>query len=139
MASSSIMIVVPAPERAAYGAPRAAETRTRHDDLKTAAANAVRPSSDRPGETAASSRKATGHPFETGDGSPRIVLAEPKSTLPFLAQVLAQQGSADSHGADVDSPDAPPSVRITALRAYGAARESTVEFLSPTPFYDVRI
>lgn len=58
--------------------------------------------------------------------------------IPFLVQRLAQEGTAPFEGSG-DEEVALPSVRSTAAAAYGAALDSTVEYLSPTPLFDLRV
>jgi hypothetical protein len=53
--------------------------------------------------------------------------------------MIAQQADAGTGDPGDDIGDAAPSVRMSALRAYSVARDSTVEYLSPTPFYDLRV
>jgi hypothetical protein len=66
----------------------------------------------------------------------RVVHPEPHGTIPFLAQQIAQASSSPER--DNES-EAMPSIRVTARQAYMAARDSTVQFLSPTPLFDLRV
>lgn len=63
---------------------------------------------------------------------------ESGDAIPFVVQRLAQEGAV-SFEAVGDEETALPSVRSAALEAYGAARDSTVEYLSPTPLFDLRV
>jgi len=121
---ASTTIIIPAPERAAR-----IENRAR-TDLRTASVTPLRAAEPRDG--------SSGSARSGYDASrlPRTLFGEPGGALPFLAQQLAQDDSAS--GASTDGGNV-PAVRFSALRAYGAARESTIEYLSPTPLYDFRV
>lgn len=127
---ASTMIIVPGPERAAYGSPRA-DSRAR-DDLRASAISGVR---------AFDARDADPDPSPASHGYdaerlPRMTYGESRGPLPFLAQQLAQESSATPPAGESDIA---PALRFSALSAYGTASESTVEFLSPTPLYDFRV
>jgi hypothetical protein len=125
---ASTTIIVPGPERAVHISALRTDGRAR-DDVRTAAISGARP------ETRGDDGRASSRQFDLAR-LPRIAFGEPSGALPFLAQQLAQE-----------EPDAPPSseagiapaLRLSALRAYGTASESTIEFLSPTPLYDFRV
>jgi hypothetical protein len=133
LAAANALIVIPVPGREAYvGGAHAARAR---DDLRAPAVDAVRSAEGRE----ASARPAAGAaerraepPRETWT---RVVHPEPQGAIPFLAQQLSQTSSPTY---DEDN-EAPPSIRVAARHAYLAARDSTVEFLSPTPLFDLRV
>ena len=126
---ASTTIIVPGPERAAHVSAPRADGRAR-DDLRTAGINASRTPGSRGGQTDASNSA-----YDVGR-LPRMVFGEPRGGLPFLAQQLAQDDSAAPQSTDSA---AAPALRFAALRAYSAASESTIEFLSPTQHYDLRV
>jgi hypothetical protein len=115
-------LIVPGPERAAaYGS-------TRPDArVRTSAVGATR-TLPRDADTDAGSSG-----YDASRLS-RTTFGEPQRGLPFLAQQLAQTDAPSSTESDVA-----PALRLSALRAYGVAHESTIEFLSPTQHYDVRV
>jgi hypothetical protein len=126
---------VAAPQRAAHVPSPRVDGRVR-DDLRSAPANALRSSfADASDQRSADSR--VGHASFDLTRIPRTSFGEPSGTLPFLAQQLAQEDTATAApGSDTS---VATSVRMSALRAYGAANDSNIEFLSPMPLYDVRV
>lgn len=134
LATANALIVIPVPGRDAHtGVAHLARAR---DDLRASAVDAVR-LTDARSETAREAARPDDRqqqpPRETWT---RVVHPEPRGAIPFLAQQLAQASSPPQHD---DESEAVPSVRIAARQAYLAARDSTVEFLSPTPFFDLRV
>jgi hypothetical protein len=124
----STTIIIPAPDRAAFGSSRA-DTRARND-LRTASVTPLRAPDTRDGKSGST---------RSGYDASRLsqtLFGEPRGTLPFLAQQLAQDDPAPEASADEE---VVPAVRFSALRAYSTARDSTIEYLSPTPRYDFRI
>jgi hypothetical protein len=125
---ASTTIIIPAPERAAYGSTRA-DSRARND-LRTTPVTPLRAPDARDGNSGSTrSGYDASRPSQT-------LFGEPRGTLPFLAQQLAQDDSTPEASADGE---VVPAVRFSALRAYSTARESTIEYLSPTPLYDFRV
>jgi hypothetical protein len=133
LAAANALIVIPVPGRDAHtGVAHVAHAR---DDLRAPAINAVRLADgqwEAAREAGLSGERQQQPPRETWI---HIVHPEPQGAVPFLAQQIAQ-GSAPESG---DEGEAVPSVRIAARQAYLTARDSTVEFLSPTPFFDLRV
>jgi len=125
---ASTTIIIPAPECAAYGSARI-DSRARND-LRTASVTPLRAPDARDGNS--------GSTRFSYDASrlPQTLFGEPRGTLPFLAQQLAQGDSAPEASPDGD---VVPAVRFSALRAYSTAHESTIEYLSPTSRYDFRV
>lgn len=124
----STSIVIPVPGREAYAA-------SARDDLRARAIDAVRRADTESAgarEAASWSDRRQQPPRETWTS---VVHAEPRGAIPFLVQQLAQ---ADAPEQETDS-EAVPSARIAARQAYLTARDSTVEFLSPTPYLDIRV
>lgn len=132
MATANAVIVLPGREIYAGNANGVARVR---DDLRARAIDAVHL---RDAGTAVAYETASANGYN--QQPPRdvwtyTVRAEPRDATPFLAQQLAQAATAP----ESDASEAPPSVRIAARNAYLAARDSTVEFLSPTPLFDLRV
>jgi hypothetical protein len=129
--ASTTAIIIPAPERVAHTSPRA-DDRAR-DDVRVF--GAARPSSGATAGGRPSDTQASHLSFDLSR-LPRTTFGEPRGSLAFLAQQLAQNDPA------TETPkvtDVAPALRASALRAYGATNDSNIEFLSPTPFYDVRV
>jgi hypothetical protein len=122
------------PGREVYTAGATGVARVR-DDLRARAIDAVHIRDARTG-FADDATSASGYDQQPArDVWTYTVRTEPRNAAPFIAQQLAQAAASP---ADPDS-EAPPSVRIAARDAYLAARDSTVEFLSPTPLFDLRV
>lgn len=131
MATANALIVSPGREAYTAGASGLARVR---DDLSARAVDAVYVRDARTAlayETSTSGYDQRPH----RDAWSYTVRAEPRDATPFLAQQLAQAAASPD---DAES-EAPPSVRIAAHNAYLAARDSTVEFLSPTPLLDLSV
>jgi hypothetical protein len=132
VATANAVIVVPGREPYAGSASGVARL---HDDLRARAIDAVHLADARASvayETASAGGYSRQQPRDVWTYTVR---AEPRDTTPFLAQQLAQAATEP----ESDASEAPPSVRIAARNAYLAARDSTVEFLSPTPLFDLRV
>jgi len=134
LAAANALIVIPVPGRDAYAG--TAQVARARDDLRAPAVDAIRLADAQSGSTreaAPWSERQQQPPRETWT---YVVHGEPRAATPFLAQQLAQ---AESPQGQDDESEAMPSVRMAARQAYLAARDSTVEFLSPTPFFDLRV
>lgn len=141
LATTSAIIVVPTIGRDTYtgtasaGAASAAVSSHAREDFRAAAVDSVRLTDNN--TSAARQTRATpdsGQKPQPDSWSP-TAYSEPQKTIPFLAQLLGQQSTVAED--DGDGEPMPPSVRLTARQAYMTARESTVQFLSPTPLYDL--
>ena len=141
MATTSPIIVVPTIGRDTYtgtassGSASAAVSSQARADFRAAAVDSVRLADNN--TSATHQTRATpdsGQQSQPDSWSP-LVYSEPQKTIPFLAQLLSQQGNVTEE--EADSEPMPPSVRFTAQQAYTAARDSTVQFLSPSPLYDL--
>ena len=103
------------------------------DDMRAAAVDAVR-FADAQSRVAQTSKQSNTNwdDSDTVDAQPwnEVVSSRPQQTLPFMAQLLAQQNTSEEATA------LPPSVRFTAQQAYISSRDSTVQYLSPSPLYD---
>lgn len=134
MATANALIVIPSSGRDAYaGAVPAARAR---DDVRAPSVDAISLADSRSGyarQTAQSDDRWQQPPREART---RVVHPEPQGTIPFLAQQISQASSSPEHD---DGSEAMPSVRVAARQAYMTARESTVQFLSPTPLFDLRV
>jgi hypothetical protein len=132
LATANALIISPGREVYTAGATGVARVR---DDLRARAIDAVHVRDTRTA-LAYDATPAGGYDQRPArDVWTYTVRAEPRDAAPFLAQQLAQAAAAP---VDNES-EAPPSVRIAARNAYLAARDSTVEFLSPTPLFDLRV
>jgi hypothetical protein len=139
LATTSPIIIVPTVGRDTYtgtanaNAANAAVAHAR-EDFRAAAVDSVRLADNN--TSAARQTRATpgsGQQPQPDSWSP-LVYAGPQKTIPFLAQLLSQQ---DTVAEDEGEAGPMPSVRFTAQQAYTAARDSTVQFLSPSPLYDL--
>lgn len=138
--STTAAIPVPLSVREVYAsaAPSALGAACATDaQLSTKPVEGIRPAGQRAGAMESVPRRA-------GDSRPRAesdgAFSGPKSSdvVPFLVQRLAQEGGS-SFEDDGEEDAALPSVRFAAAAAYGAARDSTVEYLSPTPLFDLQV
>lgn len=131
-------IIVPATGRDLYAATQTVAVAGRaRDDLRTSAIDSVR-FVDAQSDTAQSSAQAGDHWQQSTANTAtwtQVVSARPQQTLPFLTQLLAQQDTSEEAGNEASQPL--PSVRFTARQAYLASRDSTIQYLSPTPLYDL--
>lgn len=133
MSTASAAIVIPVPGRDAYtGGAHAGRTR---DSLRAPSIDAIGLGNARAGAArqSAPSNDRRQQPREIRTG---VVHSQPQGAIPFLAQQLAQSVSSQEQD---DRSEAMPSVRIAARQAYATARDSTVEFLSPTSAFDLRV
>lgn len=136
MATTSAIIVVPTLGRDIYaGAASAAASMQSREDFRAAAIDAVRLA-----DSSANAARQTQATPDSGqqpqpNSLPPLVYSEPQKTIPFLAQLLGQQS--DVAADDNDNEPALPSIRFTAQMAYATARDSTVQYLSPSPAYDL--
>jgi hypothetical protein len=100
-------------------------------------AEGIRPAGERADTAAAVARRENNEPY-SDSAPPFFGNSKSGDAIPFLVQRLAQEGAA-SFESTGDEDVALPSVRSAAVAAYGAARDSTVEYLSPTPLFDLRV
>lgn len=98
----------------------------------------IRPAGERADTAPTVTRRREGNEAYSDSAPPFFGNSKSGDAIPFLVQRLAQEGAASFETAD-DEETALPSVRSAALTAYGAARDSTVEYLSPTPLFDLRV
>jgi hypothetical protein len=135
LATANALIIVPVPGRDAHAGVSGARPR---DVMPAPSIDAVRLAgspSDSAHKSAPASERRPQPPRESWT---RVVHPEPQGTIPFLAQQLAQEGRPPAEADDGET-EAMPSVLIAARQAYAAARDSTIEFLSPTPLFDLRV
>jgi hypothetical protein len=143
LATTSPIIVVPTIGRDTYtgtasaNAANAAVSAHAREDFRAAAVDSVRLADNN--TSAARQTRATPDSGQQPQPDTRapLVYSEPQKAIPFLAQLLGQQSVVADD--EADSEPMPPSVRFTAQQAYTAARDSTVQFLSPTPLYDLYV
>jgi hypothetical protein len=142
LATINAPIVVPSGGRDTYAiTPNAAGIAHGRDDLRATAIDSVRfvdaqsdAQFDATQASATASERWQRPDIDATDWT-QVVSRRPQQTLPFLTQLLAQQDTAEDAGAQTGQPL--PSTRFAARQAYLASRDSTVEYLSPTPLYDL--
>lgn len=98
----------------------------------------IRPAGERADTAATVARRREGNEAYSDSAPPFFGNSKSGDVIPFLVQRLAQEGAA-SFESTGDEDAALPSVRSAALTAYGAARDSTVEYFSPSPLFDLRV
>lgn len=141
MATTSPIIVVPTIGRDTYtgtahsSVAGAAVSSHAREDFRAAAVDSVRLTDNNTSATRQSRAVPDSGQQPQPDSRSPFVYSEPQKTIPFLAQLLGQQSTV----AEDDGEPMPPSVRFTAQQAYTTARDSTVQFLSPTPLYDLYV
>jgi len=135
LATANALIVVPVPGPDAYAGVLGARPRNVVPAPSIDAVRLAGSPSDSARESATASERRPQPPRETWT---RVVHPEPQGTIPFLAQQLAQEGFSSVETDDGET-EAMPSVLVAARQAYAAARDSTIEFLSPTPLFDLRV
>jgi hypothetical protein len=134
VASVNALNLVPVTGRDSYAiAQNGSGTSGAQDEIRTTAVDAVRYADAQSRIVQASNQTdADWTDTETVDAESwsEVVSSRPQQTLPFMAQLLAQQDSSEQ------AAGLPPSVRFTAQQAYISSRDSTVQYLSPSPLYD---
>lgn len=142
MVAVNALTLVPVTGRDTYAvAQNASNVPGAPDDMRAAAVDAVRYADAQSRVARASSQTNTDWTdSDTIDAEAwsDVVSSRPQQTLPFMAQLLAQQDTAEQAGGE-EAAGLPPSVRFTAQQAYLSSRDSTIQYLSPSPLYDLSV
>ena len=141
MATTSPIIIVPTIGRDTYtgtasaSAASAAVSSRAREVFRAAAVDSVRLADNNTSATRQTRATPDSGQQPQPDSWSPPTYSEPQKTIPFLAQLLSQQSTVA--GDEGEAEPMPPSVRFTAQQAYTTARDSTVQFLSPSPLYDL--